>query len=123
MEPPVSLNPNSLTPFSTVPFSVVDLTKNKVNQIKMSLEHDPFIREKVSNKVAEKVIVDDVEFKFLVEGIKFYEELEQFLTTRNSPATRTGYKHSIKEFVSWCNNQAINPLEVKVSDVDRYQCF
>jgi hypothetical protein len=65
---------------------------------------------------------DDYEFKFLVGNINFYEELETFLATRNSPATRTGYKHSILEFVKWCNNQNVNPLEVTVHDVDRYQC-
>jgi site-specific recombinase XerC len=122
MEPPVSLNPNSLTPYSPVPLSVVDLTNNKVNQIKQSLEWDPAVQEIVSNKAAEKVIVNDVEFKFLVSKIDFYKELETFLANRNSPATRTGYKHSIMEFVKWCNNQDLNPLEVTVHDVDRYQC-
>jgi hypothetical protein len=121
----VPSNPIFPVPFSTVPSntSIVDMTKNKVNQIKKCLENDPDLKEKVSNKVAEKVIIDDIEFKYNVNGINFYEELEDFIAIQNSPATRNGYKYSIQQFVLWCDNQDINRLEIKVSDIDRYQCF
>jgi hypothetical protein len=122
---PVPSTHNSLVPFPAVPSSnpIKDLTDAKVTNIQKGLEYDPVIQNLVSNKLAEKVVLDDVEFKYLVDGIDFYDELENFLAIRNSPATRTGYKHSIKEFVLWCRNQDIKPLEVKVSDVDRYQCL
>jgi hypothetical protein len=124
---PVSVSPD-LSPFSPpVPCtdgSIIDLTKAKVKAIKKNMDNAE-IKTKVSNKLAEKVILDEMEFSYNVSGIDFFGELETFLSVKgkNSTATKNGYKGSVQRFVNWCKNQDVSPKEVTVHDVDRYQGF
>jgi hypothetical protein len=125
--PKVSPVPPETYLFPPVPCtdgSVIDLTKAKVQAVKNNLDN-PEIKNKVSNKLAEKVVIDELEFSLNVSNIPFNEELENFLSLKgkNSTATKNGYKDSVQRFVKWCQNQDVPPLEVTVHDVDRYQGF
>jgi hypothetical protein len=84
---------------------------------------NPTVKNMVSNKLVEKKILDEMELKFDVSGVDFFGELENFLSVKTSTATKNGYKYSVQQFVNWCQNQNIPPLEVRVQDVDRYQGF
>jgi site-specific recombinase XerD len=102
--------------------SIVDITKNKVKAVRENLDNT-VIRDRVSNKLCEKIILDEQKYLYDISGINFFDELEKFLAIRNSSATKTGYKYSVQQFVQWCHNNDVNLLGVRVSDVDRYQSF
>jgi hypothetical protein len=101
---------------------IVNKTKSKVGFIRNNLSNE-VIQEKVSNKLSEKIILDDLEFQYNLSGINFYEELEKFLSIQRSTHTKTGYKISIMGFIDYCEKNRIKLLEVGVRDVDGYQSF
>jgi hypothetical protein len=123
---PVSVSPDLSSFLPPVPSngSINDLTKAKVKAVKNNLDN-PEIKTKVSNHLAKKIILDELEYSYNVSNIDFFGELENFLAVKNknSTATKNGYKDSVQRFVKWCRNQDIPPLEVTVHDVDRYQGF
>lgn len=103
--------------------SVVLQTKEKVSQFNELLDVSPELREKVSNKLAEKVVIDDLEYKYNVSGINIYEELEEFISVRHSTHSQKGYRSNVQQFLDWCDENGVLSLELSVKNVDNYQSY
>jgi site-specific recombinase XerD len=121
---PVSVPPDLSPVFPVLPAvgSIIGLPWAKVQAVKNNL-NDPGLKTKVSNRLSEKIVLDELQFSYDVSGINFSEELDLFLSTRKSAATKNNYKNAAGRFVKWCANNGVKPLEVRVQDIDRYQGF
>jgi site-specific recombinase XerD len=97
--------------------------KRRIKNIKDEMAVNGELKNKVINKIVEKIIVDDCEHDFNVAQINFFNEAADFLDGQNSAHTKNNYKKSINDYISWCQNNGINCLKIKRTDVERFLIY
>ena len=88
---------------------VIDM---KFNAISGALPHDIDMQEKLTTRIAGKMIMDNVEKDYKFSKIDIDAEIEKFIKSQNSEYIKKRYLSSIKDFKSFCESRGYDFLKV-----------
>jgi integrase len=100
-----------------------NLIDTKLEMVKRGIDKDRVLRDKLSTRVVEDLVVEGVKDNYLRSKVDIMEELDSFLERRYSKVTSKSYKIWIQHFFDWCTGLGIDCLSISPKEVDSYMVY
>jgi hypothetical protein len=97
----------------------------KINYVKQRMSFDNELKEKVSNRIVEKKVLEHYEKEFNLSQINVRKDFKDFLSyhKNNSVSTMENYKISLSKFFDYCQLNGVEPLKIKNENVLNYMNY